>query len=249
MPGTNASKAMIMGVVIVVLAILGWPILARIARSAVIQAKTQDYVLAARALGAKETAPSLGRLLRARGIDVDVAVDPLAANTVYAAAATGGVWKSTDAGDTWRQVGSPGPFPVYSLTVDPSAAHTIYAGTNGGGVRTSSDGGVTWQSTSLSNGMVLSLALDPAGALYAGTNFAGAQVSLDRGATWAILPAGVDDEHEFGYGVWIDPSNPQTVFAGDDGGPVGPGLVAGWRRDLVCRRTGLHRPRIQGCRV
>lgn len=49
---SNPSEAMIMAVVIVVLAVLGWPILMRIARSAVIQAKHQDYVQAARALGA-----------------------------------------------------------------------------------------------------------------------------------------------------------------------------------------------------
>lgn len=49
---SNPGKATIMAIVIIALALLGWPILARIARSAVIQAKHQDYVLAARALGA-----------------------------------------------------------------------------------------------------------------------------------------------------------------------------------------------------
>ncbi|WP_066951187.1 ABC transporter permease [Microtetraspora fusca] len=48
----NPGKTLIMTVVIIVLAVLGWPVLARIARSAVIQAKHQDYVQAARALGA-----------------------------------------------------------------------------------------------------------------------------------------------------------------------------------------------------
>ncbi|MEV4300059.1 ABC transporter permease [Microbispora rosea] len=49
---SSPGKATIMAVVIIVLALLGWPILMRIARSAVIQAKHQDYVQAARALGA-----------------------------------------------------------------------------------------------------------------------------------------------------------------------------------------------------
>jgi oligopeptide transport system permease protein len=48
----SPDKVTIMAVVIIVLAVLGWPILMRIARSAVIQAKHQDYVQAARALGA-----------------------------------------------------------------------------------------------------------------------------------------------------------------------------------------------------
>jgi oligopeptide transport system permease protein len=49
---TSPNEFMIMAVVIIVLAVLGWPILMRIARSAVLQAKHQDYVQAARALGA-----------------------------------------------------------------------------------------------------------------------------------------------------------------------------------------------------
>jgi oligopeptide transport system permease protein len=49
---TSPDKVTIMAVVIIVLAVLGWPILMRIARSSVIQAKHQDYVQAARALGA-----------------------------------------------------------------------------------------------------------------------------------------------------------------------------------------------------
>jgi oligopeptide transport system permease protein len=49
---SNPDTTTIMAVVIIVLAALGWPILMRIARSAVIQAKHQDYVQAARALGA-----------------------------------------------------------------------------------------------------------------------------------------------------------------------------------------------------
>jgi oligopeptide transport system permease protein len=49
---SSPDRVTIMAVVIIVLAVLGWPILMRIARSSVIQAKHQDYVQAARALGA-----------------------------------------------------------------------------------------------------------------------------------------------------------------------------------------------------
>jgi photosystem II stability/assembly factor-like uncharacterized protein len=122
--------------------------------------------------------------------------------------------KSSDAGSTWQQVGSPGPFPVYSLAVDPSVAHTIYAGTNGGGVWTSSDGGVTWHSTGVSDGRVLSLAVDSAGVLYAGTNFAGGQVSRDLGAAWSVLHAGIDGVNKFAYNVLIDPGNGRKILVG-----------------------------------
>src|SRR5262249_15255459 len=84
--------------------------------------------------------------------------------------------------------------------------------TNGGGVRTSSDGGSTWQSTSLSNGLVFSLAADPAGMMYAGTNGAGVQISRDRGATWAVLASGIDRMNKPGYGIWIDPGNGRNLF-------------------------------------
>ena len=176
-----------------------------------------------------------------------MALDPANSQVVYAGTNQDGIWKSTDAGSTWQQVGSPGPFPVYSLAVD-TAAHIIYAGTNGGGVWTSADGGATWKSTGLANGMMLSLAVDSAGALYAGTNSAGAQVSHDHGVSWTVLNTGVDGVNKDGYGVWIDPRNGQKIFRRQRG-RVRSGLVAGWRRNLVCGWTGLHGPRIQGCRV
>src|SRR5690606_41184039 len=49
---SNPSRAMIMTVVIITLALLGWPILMRIARSAIIQANHPACVVAARALAA-----------------------------------------------------------------------------------------------------------------------------------------------------------------------------------------------------
>lgn len=143
-------------------------------------------------------------------------LDPANSQVLYAGTNEDGIWKSTDAGNTWQHARSPGAFPVYSLTVDPSALHTIYAGTNGGGVWTSSDGGATWQSTGLCSSMVLSLAVDSAGVLYAGTNSAGAQASRDLGATWTALDAGIDGVNEFGYGVWIDPSNSQKILVGNE---------------------------------
>src|SRR5262249_32369540 len=154
------------------------------------------------------------------------ALDPVNSQVLYAGTNEDGIWKSTDAGNTWQHAGSPGHFPVYSLIVDPSGVHTIYAGTNGGGVWTSTDGGITWQSTSLSNGLVFSLAVDPAGLVYAGTNSAGAQASRDLGATWTVLRAGIDHVNKSGYGVWIDPSNDLKIFVSSE---FGYGTV--WSQD------------------
>ena len=38
---------------------------------------------------------------------VDIAVDPVAADTIYVAAATGGVWKSTDRGARFTSIWPP----------------------------------------------------------------------------------------------------------------------------------------------
>jgi len=147
-----------------------------------------------------------------------LALDPANSQVLYAGTNENGIWKSPDAGNTWQHAGSPGGFPVYSLAVDASA-HMVYAGTNGGGSWTSADGGATWQSTqrsSLSNSMVLSLAVDPAGMLYAGTNSVGAQVSRDHGATWTTVNAGLDTVNKFAYGLWIDPSNGKKILVGNE---------------------------------
>jgi oligopeptide transport system permease protein len=52
-PGVNASGARVITQVVTTIAVLSWPIAMRIMRSAAMSAKQQDYVKAARALGAK----------------------------------------------------------------------------------------------------------------------------------------------------------------------------------------------------
>ncbi|MQA93675.1 MAG: ABC transporter permease subunit [Streptosporangiales bacterium] len=49
---SNPSEAAIMAAVILVLAVLAWPVTARVARSSVLSVRAADYVVAARALGA-----------------------------------------------------------------------------------------------------------------------------------------------------------------------------------------------------
>src|SRR5215472_16138819 len=140
-----------------------------------------------------------------------MALDPANSQVLYAGTNQDRIWKSTDAGNTLQQAGSVGPFPVYSLAVD-SSTHIVYAGTNGGGVWTGLHDGVTWRATTIADGMVLSLAVDSAGAVYAGTNLAGAKVSHDQGTTWTALNTGTDHESKSCSGIWIDPKNYQKMF-------------------------------------
>jgi len=90
-----------------------------------------------------------------------LAVDPTDANIVYLGGAQGGVWKTTNGGQTWLPLSDDLPsLAVGSLAIDPSSCNpapcrTIYAGTGeqtfstssyyGAGVLKSTDGGLTWR--------------------------------------------------------------------------------------------------------
>lgn len=95
-----------------------------------------------------------------------LAIDPANPQVLYAGASnldpitgpnTGSVYKSTNAGANWSEVGTGiAGQDVRALLVDPADAtgNTVYAGTGGssanpGGVYRTTDGGVTWNSFSL----------------------------------------------------------------------------------------------------
>jgi photosystem II stability/assembly factor-like uncharacterized protein len=75
--------------------------------------------------------------------DMYVAVDPTNANTVYFGGLS--IWKSTDGGSTFSNIGSAIHTDQHALTFQPGNATTIYAG-NDGGVFMSTNGGSTWTS-------------------------------------------------------------------------------------------------------
>ncbi len=87
---------------------------------------------------------------------VAVAGDPVDRATFYFGAVAGGIWKTEDAGTTWRNVsdGQLKTSSVGALAVSDSAPNVIYAGmgescirldvSHGDGVYRSTDGGATW---------------------------------------------------------------------------------------------------------
>jgi len=95
----------------------------------------------------------------------DIEFNPQNPSIVYAGAATGGVFKSTDIGNTWTPIfDDQANLTIGDIAVDPVNPDVIYVGTGeangghnnfaGGGLYKSTDAGSTWQFIGL--GKVLS---------------------------------------------------------------------------------------------
>ncbi|MCB9899139.1 MAG: hypothetical protein H6825_14135 [Planctomycetes bacterium] len=133
-----------------------------------------------------------------------VAVSPDFANdhlVLFGAGLTGGVYRSTDAGDSWTETSTglpPSTVPI-SLRFSPGypGEPLLFAGTKGAGVVLSSDGGVTWHATGpgLDDPDVRWMELSPDfvndRTLFAGTGLGGIFRSTDAGDTWAAVNAGL----------------------------------------------------------
>jgi photosystem II stability/assembly factor-like uncharacterized protein len=193
---------------------------------------------------ASETERSEPRLAAARwrfvgptnigGRVVDIAVDPVAPDTIYIAAATGGVWKSTDKGARFTSIWlAENPQSMGALLI--TSKGTLFAGTGeanpgggsitypGGGIYRSTDGGANWQNVGLTNSHTLGrLAVDPTnpervfaavtGDLYNPGGERGVYKSTDGGSTWTQVLAG-DNDTTGAVDLAIDPTNPNRIFA------------------------------------
>ncbi|MCA9986086.1 MAG: hypothetical protein KDE59_17385 [Anaerolineales bacterium] len=155
-------------------------------------------------------------------------------HTFYFGAVAGGVWKTDDAGQYWRNV-SDGYFntaSIGSLAVAPSDPNVVYAGTgeacirldvsHGDGVYKSTDGGETWRHMGLSDSrhigkirvhpnnpdIVFVAAL---GHAFGSNEERGVFRSTDGGESWEKVlyksdKAGAID-------IIIDESNPRIIYA------------------------------------
>src|SRR4051812_15508813 len=84
------------------------------------------------------------------------AVDPADANTYYFGTPGGGVWKTTNAGQTWAPIfDRTGMASIGALAIAPSNSRILYAGsgeeTRGDGVYKSLDGGQSWTNVGLAD--------------------------------------------------------------------------------------------------
>jgi photosystem II stability/assembly factor-like uncharacterized protein len=74
----------------------------------------------------------------------DLAVHPDDPKLAYAATASGGLFKTLDAGASWLSLGGLAAKDVRSVAIRPDKPWIVWAGLHNGGVRVSSDGGKTW---------------------------------------------------------------------------------------------------------
>ncbi|MGH9833544.1 MAG: WD40/YVTN/BNR-like repeat-containing protein [Blastocatellia bacterium] len=130
-----------------------------------------------------------------------ILINPNDPNVMYAAGVAGGVWKSIDAGATWKPLTDLiANIAVNAMAFEPANPNVIYAGTgegyfNGDGVRgagifKTTDGGATWtrlQNTATEDfHFVNDIVVSPNDnrRVYAATR-TGVWRSTDSGATWA----------------------------------------------------------------
>jgi photosystem II stability/assembly factor-like uncharacterized protein len=132
----------------------------------------------------------------------------------------GGVFKSEDAGHSWRGSGF-ADAPVGALAADPHESDTLYAATARGGVFRSTDAARSWQPLSSLTGTTIWQLLPEThvpGTIYAASS-KGLLKTSDGGNRWQRVLTGSSDV----AGVWavaLDARRQGTVFAGAGGGVV-----------------------------
>jgi len=146
--------------------------------------------------------------------------------TIISGAREGGIYKSTDAGETWTKLAGGLPNELFgrsNVTISAAMPNRVYAlieAKPGSGLYRSEDAGATW---SLVNGApnlitrpfyYTTLGVDPAdpNLLFIGDE--GWFKSVDGGKTFRPWPAPHGDHHD----IWINPRNSQYMIQSNDGG-------------------------------
>ncbi|HZU21263.1 MAG TPA: hypothetical protein VE998_00435 [Terriglobales bacterium] len=167
-----------------------------------------------------------GRALAVTGVEGEP-------NVFYFGAASGGMWKSTDAGANWHPIFDSADNPsIGAIAVAPSDHNIIYVGsgeacirgniTYGNGVYKSVDGGRTWRNLGLRDtqhiGAVIVDRMNPnivfvaaLGHAYGPNEERGVFRSTDGGATWQKVL--YRDRDTGAIDVVFDPHNSSTLFA------------------------------------
>ncbi|HEY4689483.1 MAG TPA: hypothetical protein VIK33_09240, partial [Anaerolineae bacterium] len=133
---------------------------------------------------------------------------------MYVVNADGGLYRSDDAGETWRTLGTVGGY-YYAAALDPSNPDVMYIGSTHKGVLKTENGGMGWRqvNTGLTGRSINELAIDPADpqTVYAATD-SGAFISTDGGAQWALIQDGLGP-NPIVYSIAVDPNDSSKAYA------------------------------------
>jgi photosystem II stability/assembly factor-like uncharacterized protein len=189
-----------------------------------------------------------GRITDIQALDTDF-------RYAIVAAASGGVWKTVNAGTTWTPIFDHyGSSSIGAVAIFQGNPRILWVGTGeannrnsvawGDGIYKSTDGGQTFQNVGLKNtfqiARVVTHPTDPEiayvaaiGNLWGYTGDRGVFKTADGGKTWQKLTAGLPDDGKTGAtDLVIDPANPEVLVAAfyqrlrqpwrfDSGGPNG----------------------------
>jgi photosystem II stability/assembly factor-like uncharacterized protein len=142
------------------------------------------------------------------------------------------LFRSSDGGNTWTEItpdknkGFPKkPYGRLAVAIAPSNAKRVYCFVESpnSALFVSDDGGATWEARDKSQWMVwrpfyfANLIVDPKNQDRVFKTDGALIMSEDAGKSFSVV-GGFQGAHGDVHDVWIDATNPQTVFSGDDGG-------------------------------
>ncbi|MBN8667031.1 MAG: hypothetical protein J0M30_05955 [Chitinophagales bacterium] len=153
-------------------------------------------------------------------------------STIYVGTAGGGIWKTTNAGASFKPIFDKYCQSIGAIAIDQKNPKTIYAGTGesnmrnsvsiGDGLYKSTDGGDNWKKIGLdSTEHIAGIAIDPVnsntiyvaapGPLWSDSKHRGLYKSTDGGNTWNLVL--YINEKTGCADIEIDPTQPETIYA------------------------------------
>lgn len=163
----------------------------------------------------------------------DIAVNPNNIHEYYVAVASGGVWKTVNAGTTYEPIfDTQGSYSIGCVTIDPTNTNVVWVGSGennnqrsvayGDGVYKSEDGGASWKNMGLKTSEHIGkIIIDPnhsevvyvaaIGPLWKEGGERGVYKTTDGGKTWDnVLKI---DEHTGVNDIVMDPRNSSVLYA------------------------------------